>query len=46
MNTNIYAQILEESNPILYIGKIDKIIGVIIESTGPRVNIGDVCNVS
>ncbi len=45
MNTNIYAQILEESNPILYIGKIDKIIGVIIESTGPRVNIGDVCNV-
>ncbi len=40
-----YKKILNELNPVLQIGKIDKIIGLVIESTGPRVNIGDVCNI-
>lgn len=45
LDANIYIKVLQECNPVLYIGKIDKIVGIIIESTGPRVNIGDLCNV-
>jgi flagellum-specific ATP synthase len=40
-----YKKVLKEINPVLQIGKIDKIIGLVIESTGPRANIGDVCNI-
>ena len=36
-----YKKVLKEINPVLQIGKIDKIIGLVIESTGPRANIGD-----
>lgn len=43
--TSSYKKILQEINPVLHIGKIDKIIGLVIESTGPRVNIGEVCNI-
>ena len=40
-----YHQALQENSTIVYKGKVDKIIGMIIESTGPRTNIGDVCNI-
>lgn len=42
---NKYYQALQENSTIVYKGKVDKIIGMIIESTGPRTNIGDVCNI-
>ncbi|OJU14290.1 MAG: flagellar protein export ATPase FliI [Clostridiales bacterium 43-6] len=42
---DLYRKALQESSPIEYKGKVDKIIGIIIESSGPRVNIGDVCNI-
>lgn len=30
---------------VAYKGKVDKVIGLLIESTGPQVNIGEVCNI-
>ena len=45
MTAGSYKKVLKEINPVLQIGKIDKIIGLVIESTGPRANIGDVCNI-
>jgi flagellum-specific ATP synthase len=36
---------LEQTDPLSYKGKIDKIIGMVIESSGPRSNIGEVCTI-
>ncbi len=38
-----YEKALLETNTIVNKGKVDKIIGLVIESTGPLANIGDVC---
>lgn len=40
-----YQQILSQINTIAYMGKVNQIIGLIIESTGPNVNIGEVCRI-
>ena len=45
MNFNIYQQALRETNTIIFKGKVDQIIGLVIESVGPRANIGDVCRI-
>lgn len=45
MNFDIYRQTLEQTQTIVHKGKVDKIIGLVIESTGPRANIGEVCNI-
>lgn len=45
MTLEKYQQILQQSVTITFNGKVDKIIGMMIESTGPRTNIGDVCNI-
>ncbi len=36
---------VQETKTIVYKGKVEKIIGLVIESTGPRTNIGDVCRI-
>jgi len=43
MNFAVYQQALRETNSIIHKGKVDKIIGLVIESAGPRSSIGDVC---
>lgn len=45
MNFAIYQQALRETNTIIHKGKVDKIIGLVIESVGPQANIGDVCQI-
>jgi flagellum-specific ATP synthase len=40
-----YYQALQESDTLVYKGKVDKIIGINIESSGPQTNIGEVCNI-
>ncbi|MDD4798278.1 MAG: flagellar protein export ATPase FliI [Clostridia bacterium] len=45
MNFSIYQQALRETNTIILKGKVDHIIGLVIESVGPRANIGDVCRI-
>ncbi len=38
-------QIIENANLYTYLGKIDKIVGTTVESTGPSCRIGDVCTI-
>lgn len=40
-----YQQVVHDVEPILHNGKIDKIIGMVIESTGPVVDIGTICRI-
>ncbi len=45
MKFGSYLQVLQNTKTIVYKGKVDKIIGLVIESTGPYANIGDVCRI-
>ena len=36
---------LKRKNLVTFYGKVDKIVGLMIESTGPLSNIGDVCRI-
>ena len=38
-------QTIENANLYTYLGKIDKIVGTTVESTGPACKIGDVCTI-
>jgi flagellum-specific ATP synthase len=38
--------VLASANTVRCMGKVDKVVGLGIESTGPNVNIGDVCHVT
>jgi flagellum-specific ATP synthase len=40
-----YRQAVEQTDPILRGGKVDKIIGMVIECTGSNVDIGTVCRI-
>lgn len=46
MNKSHYQNLLHISDLYTYMGKIDKIVGMTVEATGPSCNIGDVCKVS
>ncbi|MCX8130323.1 MAG: flagellar protein export ATPase FliI [Clostridia bacterium] len=43
INFNKYKKILEQSDFIEYTGKVSKVVGLTIESIGPEVNIGELC---
>lgn len=47
MNINFenYFNILNKSDFIEYIGKVTKVVGLTIESEGPEVNIGELCEI-
>ncbi len=45
MNFKIYQQAVRNANTIVHNGKVDQIIGLVIEASGPVSNIGDVCNI-
>lgn len=36
---------IRETDPYRYFGKIDKVVGMMIESTGPECKIGDICKI-
>lgn len=38
-------QVVKNTQPIHHCGKIDKVVGMVIESTGPTVDIGTMCRV-
>ena len=46
MELTRYRQMLKISDLYTHKGKIDKIVGMTVEATGPTCNIGDVCSVS
>ncbi len=45
MNFKVYQQVVRNANTVVYNGKIDQIIGLVIEASGPVSSIGDVCNI-
>jgi len=40
-----YSQILNKTDPIKYVGKIKKINALVVESIGPKAQIGEVCKI-
>lgn len=45
MTFDAYYQALDTTQTKVYMGKVDKIIGAVIESTGPKANIGELCQI-
>jgi len=45
LNTEKYLAAIDNIDPIQQVGKVGKIIGLLIESQGPRVNLGDLCHI-
>lgn len=45
MNQAAFAQMLKVDDLCTRMGKIDKIVGMTVEATGPASNIGDVCEI-
>lgn len=46
MNTAAYVSAIRAKDPYSYLGRIDKIIGLMIESVGPVCSIGEICTVT
>lgn len=40
-----HIQALQQLQTVVYMGKVDKIIGLIIEATGPNASVGEVCRI-
>lgn len=45
MNLDICRKAIQDTETYRYFGKIDKVIGMMIESAGPRCKIGDLCKI-
>lgn len=45
VNFSEYRKIINGKDFFTYKGKVDKVVGLIIESTGPKTRIGDVCKI-
>ena len=43
INLTRYKKIINETKPAVEVGKVTQIIGLIIESDGPKASIGDLC---
>lgn len=45
MNTKKILKTIQQADPYRYFGKIDKVLGMMIESIGPECKIGDICKI-
>jgi len=45
MDTEKLCKLIQETGTYRYYGKIDKVIGMMIESIGPECKVGDLCNI-
>ncbi|HML37273.1 MAG TPA: flagellar protein export ATPase FliI [Bacillota bacterium] len=45
MDIKKYGSIIRNADPYTYFGKIDKVIGMMIESNGPECKVGDLCRI-
>jgi flagellum-specific ATP synthase len=45
MNTHKICKIIQRTETYRYFGKIEKVVGMMIESTGPESRIGDLCRI-
>jgi flagellum-specific ATP synthase len=39
-----YVDLVDQTDPITYIGKVSRVRGLLIESTGPSVTVGELCS--
>lgn len=39
----VYIQAVRETEPICYIGRVDRVVGLVIESLGPPAPVGELC---
>ncbi len=46
VNLKKYSEALKSKEYIDYIGKVSKVVGLTIESDGPQVSIGNLCNIN
>lgn len=40
---NRFSEVIQKSKPIQLIGKVQKVVGLVLESDGPRAPIGEIC---
>ena len=45
MNRELLCRAIQQAETYRYFGKIDKVIGMMIESIGPECKVGDLCNI-
>ncbi|SER55023.1 flagellar protein export ATPase FliI [Salisediminibacterium halotolerans] len=45
MNTNKLLSVIGEVSPYQYFGKVSQVVGLMIESKGPRASVGDICSI-
>ncbi|MEG1448178.1 MAG: flagellar protein export ATPase FliI [Oscillospiraceae bacterium] len=45
MNLQYWQDVLDSCDLFTYMGRIDKIVGMTVEATGPNSNLGDVCTI-
>ncbi len=45
MDTKKYCNVIRNTDTYSYFGKIDKVIGMMIESNGPECKVGDLCRI-
>ncbi|MDD3168725.1 MAG: flagellar protein export ATPase FliI [Eubacteriales bacterium] len=45
MDTRKYCRLIRNADSYSYFGKIDKVIGMMIESNGPECKVGDLCKI-
>ena len=45
MELDQIERVIENAGLYTYLGKIDKIVGTTVESTGPACRLGDVCTI-
>ena len=45
MDAKKYCRIIRNADSYTYFGKIDKVIGMMIESNGPECKVGDLCRI-
>ena len=40
-----YSSVVHRTDPIKYVGRVTKVLGLLIESHGPRVTVGELCQI-
>ena len=40
-----YVEAVEQTDPVKYIGRVERVQGILVESTGPRAAVGEMCHI-
>ncbi len=45
INWSVFEEAIEQTEPLTLVGKVEQVIGLVIESVGPNVSLGELCYV-